>query len=145
VADHGRFAAWQGRPWRRRGNEYEALKRTISEGLLDLVEERYPGFRRLVAYQELSTPLSVESFTGHDRGAIYGVPATPERYRGGWFGVQTPVRGLLLAGSDVGSPGVVGAMMGGVMAASRLLGAAGYPRIMGAARAPGRPNRLLIV
>jgi all-trans-retinol 13,14-reductase len=141
ATDYARFAAWRERPWRCRGDEYAALKRTISEGLLELVERRYPGFSRLVAYQELSTPLSVEKFTGHSGGAIYGVPATPERYRGGWFGVQTPVRGLLLAGSDVGSPGVVGAMMGGVMAASRLLGAAGYPRIMGAARGSGGPTR----
>jgi phytoene dehydrogenase-like protein len=58
------FAEWRGTPWRRRGAEYEALKRALAERLLELAERAVPGLRQLVTYQELCTPLSVEHFTG---------------------------------------------------------------------------------
>lgn len=134
FADHASFAAWHSQPWKRRGDTYESLKHTIGEGLLDLVERYYPGFRQLVAYQEVSTPLSVETFTGQSSGAVYGIPATPERFRHGWFDIHTPIQGLLLTGSDVLSPGISGAMIGGVLTAAYLLGLAGFPRIVGAAQ-----------
>lgn len=133
-ADHSAFARWAGQPWQKRGADYAALKHTIAEGLLDLAERHVPGIREIVSYQELSTPLSVASFTGHAGGAIYGVPATPERLRRGQFGVRTSLPGLLLTGSDVISPGIVGAMMGGVLAAAQVLGPLGYPLIMQASR-----------
>jgi all-trans-retinol 13,14-reductase len=40
--------------------------------------------------------------------------------------VKTPVPGLLLAGQDVCAPGVMGAMMGGVLAATAI-----EPRVLG--------------
>jgi len=140
VTDGAPFARWRDRPWKRRGEEYEQLKSTISRGLLDLVERHYPGFRDLVAYQELSTPLTVEHFTGHTGGRIYGAPATPERFRDRRFGVRTPVKGLFLAGADAVSLGVVGAFMGGVLAAGAAMGPAGMRRIWAeAARASRAP------
>lgn len=46
------------------------------------------------------------------------------------------MRNLFLAGQDAGSPGIVGAMMGGVAAACQVLGPRGYPTITSALRAP---------
>jgi all-trans-retinol 13,14-reductase len=135
LVDQAAFAPWDERPWKRRGEEYEALKRTVAEALLAFADRHLPGLRRLVAYQELSTPLSIGTFTGHPGGALYGIPATPTWLATGRFGVRTPVRGLLLTGTDVGAPGVVGAMMGGTLTAAAVLGPAGFPRIMAAARA----------
>jgi phytoene dehydrogenase-like protein len=133
MADAAPFARWRDQPWRHRGEEYEALKATIGRALLDLVERHHPGFRQLVAYQELSTPLSVEHFTGHPGGRIYGAPATPARFRDRRFGVRTPVRGLFLAGADAVSLGVVGAFMGGALAAGAAMGSSGVRRIFAAA------------
>ena len=128
------FARWQAGAWRARGEEYEALKQRVSEALLASVEAHHPGFRALVAFQELSTPLTSEHFTGHAQGAIYGLPAVPERYRLRWLGPRTPLPGLLLVGADAASLGIVGALMGGVLGAAVALGSAGYPEIMKAAR-----------
>jgi len=139
VTDDGGFSRWRDLPWKRRGEEYERLKATVAGALLDLVERHAPGFRDLVAYQELSTPLTVEHFTGHPRGRIYGVPATPERFRDRRHGVRTPVKGLFLAGADATSLGVVGAFMGGVLAAGLALGPAGVARIMAEASRAARP------
>ena len=123
-------------PWRRRSPDYETTKNKISQGLLDFVESRHPGFRDLVEYAELGTPLTFEHFTAAPSGAIYGFPATPEKYRMSWLSARTPIRGLYLTGTDAGLLGIMGALMGGVLTASLLLGPFGFFRIMGAASSP---------
>jgi len=128
------FAAWREAPWKRRGPQYEALKRRIADALLGAVEGRYPGFRALVAHAELSTPLTLEHFGGQRRGLFYGIPATPARFADRTCGPRTPVRNLLLTGADAGTLGIVGALMGGAFAAAVAMGGAGFPLIRAAAR-----------
>ncbi|MHB1629375.1 MAG: phytoene desaturase family protein [Bacilli bacterium] len=134
------FQDWQGSAWMKRDESYRELKERMTETVLAYVEQRYPGFRDLVAYKELSTPLTVESFTGHHRGAIYGLPATPERIRRRWFGARTSIKGLLLTGADVCSLGIEGALMGGVFAAGAALGPLGFFRVMAAAHRHAAAN-----
>ena len=64
----------------------------------------------------------------------------------GSFPCASPVPGLYLSGSDVASLGIAGAMIGGLAAASKVLGPAGFFRIMAnvgrakaLAQAPVRP------
>ena len=120
-------------PWRRRGTDYESAKTRITGALLDLVEQHHPGFRDLVAYAELATPLTFEFFTGAPSGTIYGYPATPDRFRKTWLAPKTPIRNLYLTGADAAILGVMGALMGGVATASTLLGPAGFLQVMRAA------------
>jgi phytoene dehydrogenase-like protein len=101
-----------------------------------MIERHFPGFRNLVAYQELSTPATTESLTGHREGRPYGFPATPKRFTKSYLSARTPLPGLFMAGADAMSMGIMGAMMGGVIAASLNLGALGFPRIVAAARRP---------
>ena len=138
FVDYDAFAPWADERWKRRGTDYETVKERITQGLLDLVERHHPGFRDLVVYAELSTPLTVEGFTGHRRGGIYGLAATPQRIRDKLVPARTEVDGLFIAGADACSPGVAGALMGGVFAAGAVLGASGFPTIMGAARKEAR-------
>ena len=131
--DYRSLEAYRDEPWRRRSPDYESAKRRITQALIDIVEQHYPGFRDLVEYSELGTPLTFEYFTGAPSGCIYNYPGTPNRYRMEWLGVNTPVRNLYLTGTDAGSLGIMGALMGGVLTASRLLGPFGFFRIMRAA------------
>lgn len=131
--DDRQFSRWADRDWPHRGDDYQALKQRIAAGLLDLAEKHLPGLRDSVAFSELASPLSLAHFTGTRSGGCYGLAVSPERLRARWLGVRTPVRGLLMTGSDVASPGVAGAMMGGVLSAASVLGATGMPRIMRAA------------
>jgi hypothetical protein len=94
---------------------------------------RRPALHPVANVSELATPLTVQSVLGHSRGAIYGVPAVPDRYRLA-HGVRTPVPGLLLTGADVCSLGVEGALMGAAFAAGTLLGPLGFPRLVARAR-----------
>lgn len=136
FADAGAFDAWRDTPKGNRGADYSALKERIAAGLLRLAETAIPGLAGLVAYSELSTPLTVEHYTSHAGGAFYGLPATPERYRSPLPGPRTPVEGLYLAGQDAGCLGILGAAMGGMGAACQVLGPRGYPMIQAALRRP---------
>jgi phytoene dehydrogenase-like protein len=121
-------------PWRRRSPAYEEAKGRITEGLLALVEKQHPGFRTLVAFAELATPLSFEFFTGAPSGTIYGYPATPDRFRKPWLAPRTAIPNLYLTGTDAALLGIMGAMMGGVATASLLLGPTGFLEITKASR-----------
>jgi len=127
--------AFRKEPWRRRGTDYESAKVRITQALLDIVEQQHPGFRDLVAYAELATPLTFEHFTGMPSGTVYGYPATPDKFRKTWLTPKTPIRNLYLTGTDAAVLGVIGALMGGVATASTLLGPAGFLEIMRAASA----------
>jgi len=58
----------------------------------------------------------------YERGEIYGIASTPERFKMRALGARTPIQGLLLTGQDVASLGVIGALFGGVICASVALG-----------------------
>jgi phytoene dehydrogenase-like protein/NAD(P)H-flavin reductase len=137
------FDAWRGTETGARDAAYGELKDRISAGLLRLVDTAVPGFSAQVAYGELSTPLTVEHYTSHPQGRFYGLPGRPERYRDGLVAARTPIDGLHLTGCDVASLGILGATMGGLAAASGILGATGFLRVMtaigrGAAPIPAR-------
>jgi all-trans-retinol 13,14-reductase len=132
--------AFREEPWKRRGTDYESAKDRMTQALLDLVEQQYPGFRDLIAYAELATPLTFEFFTGAPSGTIYGYPATPDRFRKTWFTPKTPIRNLYLTGTDAAMLGVMGALMGGVATASTLLGPMGFIEIMRSASASPKPK-----
>ncbi|HQR45906.1 MAG TPA: NAD(P)/FAD-dependent oxidoreductase [Thermoanaerobaculia bacterium] len=134
AVDGAAFSRWAGTRWRRRGPEYDALKEKLAETLLDAVERRVPGFRDLVVYRELSTPLSTEHFTGHPGGEIYGIPATPERFTKGYLQVRTPVPGLFLTGADALFLGVVGAARAGLQCAVAVAGPSTFWKTMREAR-----------
>jgi all-trans-retinol 13,14-reductase len=100
-----------------RTESYEAFKALLERSLLAQVLERFPQLGPCVRVVEASTPISVATFTGAEHGAMYGLRTTPRRFLSQALRARTPLRGLYLAGQDVGTPGVVGAAMGGMMAA----------------------------
>lgn len=110
------FAPWSGTRWRRRGADYEDFKRRLQDALLAQLLENMPQLEPVVDYVELSTPLSTEHFVRPVAGSIYGVEPTPARFKNPHLRPATPIKGLYLAGSEVATVGVIGAMMGGVMA-----------------------------
>ncbi len=111
------FARWQDGRWRKRGEDYEALKKRLADQLLAQLLKHMPELGPMVAFAELSTPLSTEHFTRAPSGAIYGLEPTVERFQNRWLRPRTPIADLFLSGSDVATVGVIGAMMGGVLSA----------------------------
>ena len=115
------FERWAGSQWKKRGPEYDQLKQSMARRLRDELERHVPAVRGYIDFAELSTPLTTRHFANYSHGEIYGVSATPARFRLASLGARTPVRGLYRTGADVTTLGVAGAMFGGVIAASLIL------------------------
>jgi len=132
MVPYAAFAGWAETKWKRRGEEYDALKARLTARLLAELERQVPAAAGNIACAELSTPVSTRHFMNCGSGEIYGIAATPERYLLRELGARTPVRGLYLTGQDAASLGVVGALFGGVVSASAALGR----NLMGAVTKP---------
>lgn len=109
---------WAGLAPEERGADYQEFKARTEDAMFAQFERYFPDLARLVVFRELSTPLSTASITGHHHGAFYGLDVTPERVASKALRAATPISGLYLAGQDVASPGVPGAMWGGLLAAA---------------------------
>lgn len=109
--------AGDGRPMKR-GADYEAFKARMSASLRAQLLRHMPALEPMIAHAELSTPLSTEHFVRPMHGSIYGIEPTPERFRCRALRPRSPIAGLYFAGSEVSGVGVIGAMMGGVLAAA---------------------------
>jgi all-trans-retinol 13,14-reductase len=116
------FERWATSTWGKRGDDYEALKQSFGERLLEHLYDKLPQLRGRVDYWEVSTPLSMQHFCGYGRGELYGLDHDPERLRQGWLRPRTRIPGLWLTGQDVMSCGVAGAMMGGMASATAIVG-----------------------
>ncbi|MCH2178442.1 MAG: FAD-dependent oxidoreductase [Mariniblastus sp.] len=70
-----------------------------------------PDFRNYVIDTDLFTPTTIQRFTWHDNGAVYGAP---DKQLDG----TTHVDNLFLCGTDQGYVGIIGAMMSGISMAN---------------------------
>lgn len=116
------FAGWEDTRWKRRGGDYDDFKHSLAERLKSGLEQHVPAVRGKLDIAELSTPLSTRHFMNYQHGEAYGVSATPARFALRCLAPHTSVRNLYLTGQDVCTLGVTGALMGGVLAASAILG-----------------------
>ena len=119
---HGAFDRWADTRWKRRGTEYEDFKADLAARLRAALERYVPATRGKIDYDELSTPLSTRHFSNYEQGEIYGYAAVPARFRARSLGAHTSIRDLYLTGQDAGTLGVTGALFGGVITASLVLG-----------------------
>jgi len=91
--------------------DYAAQKAAWLETSLKQVVEFVPDFRPLIVYTDAFTPMTIQRFTGHLRGAVYG---TPNKVKMG----ATHLDNLFLCGTDQGFLGIVGAMLSGISMAN---------------------------
>lgn len=122
CTDYRHYEQWANTRWRKRGAEYDQRKREIQKRLLDDLYRLVPRTRGHVAHVEVSTPLTYETFGKRQRGDFMGVESSPSRFQQDWLRAHTPIRGLYLTGQDVSTDGVIGALVGGVICASAVLG-----------------------
>lgn len=98
--------------------EWSALKERIEAKMLAFFTEKFPALAPLIVYHELGTPLATAAFSGHEKGGFYGVETTPRRMFSEALNCRTPVPGLFFSGQDVMSPGIAGALSGGMFGAA---------------------------
>jgi len=113
------FSQWQDSTHRDRPEQYVALKAKIERNLLAQFERRFPALAPMVVYREVSTPLTMAECIGSVEGGI-GLEVSPRRFLSDSLRARTPVSGLYLTGQDFVTPGLPGAIMGGVLAAAAI-------------------------
>ncbi|MGI6402484.1 MAG: phytoene desaturase family protein [Thermoguttaceae bacterium] len=92
--------------------EYRRQKLIQYEKTLESAARFVPEFRGNVVDVDMFTPLTIQRYTGRERGAIYG--AADKQYDG-----LTPLKNLFICGADQGMVGIVGALMSGVVMANK--------------------------
>jgi all-trans-retinol 13,14-reductase len=121
AAPYEPFAPWADARWRHRGPAYDELKARFTERLLAQLYSYVPQVKGKVDLCELSTPLSTRHFANYPSGEIYGLTHDPARFELP-IRAETPIAGLYLTGQDLVTAGIVGALMGGVLTATAILG-----------------------
>lgn len=121
IAPYEWFKQWEDKRWMKRGEEYEAFKEQFAQRMLEKLYQVEPQLKGKVDYYELSTPLSTKHFVNYQKGEIYGLDHTPQRFQQKFLRVHTPVKKLYLTGQDVVSAGIGGALAAGMITASAIL------------------------
>lgn len=103
-----------------RGDDYREFKTKIETAMFAQFEQYFPELAKLVVFRELATPLTTASITGHHEGGFYGIGVTPARTKSSALRTKTPFDGLYLSGQDVASPGIPGALWGGMLCAASI-------------------------
>jgi len=91
--------------------EYNAQKATWLEATLKEVVKFVPDSRDSIIFTDIFTPKTIQRFTGHINGAVYG---TPNKIKTG----RTHLDNLFICGTDQGFLGIVGAMLSGISMAN---------------------------
>ncbi len=114
------FHNWITRPHKNKEISKRALSGDISNTILDLVESRFSGFRKMIGFQDLSLPINLD--TGeYIGGNIFGFPAIPQKFKVKWLHPETPLENFYITGSDISGHGVVGGMLSGVVTLNSIL------------------------
>ncbi len=121
LAPYEWFAEWEDTRWKKRGEDYDKLKEEYCQRMLEVIYKYVPQLKGKIDYYELSSPLSTKNFTSYEKGEIYGLDHTPDRFRQKFLRPRTPIKNLYLTGQDVVTAGVGGALFGGILAASAIL------------------------
>lgn len=106
-ANYERFRQADGTSSNGRSSQYQEMKTSWQQLSLAKISKMIGNFSKNIVYQDTFTPLTIEHYSGKAAGAVYG---SPLKVKDG----LTRYRNLLLAGTDQGFLGIVGAMLSGV-------------------------------
>ena len=109
-----------------RSDEYQQMKTTIQDKLLEILYLYYPKAKDHISFCECATPVSTEYYLNSVEGSSYGLAMTPERYSD--FDIiralrpDTDVKNLYLTGQDISTNGIAGAIGSAYLTAHKILG-----------------------
>ena len=117
----GWYQNWEKMEWKKRGKEYEDHKRELSERILNVLIKHVKGIESYIDYKELSTPLTVRDLANYQKGEMYGIDHSPNRFRQRWLRPKSMIGNLYYTGQDITTVGVSSALFSGLLTASSVM------------------------
>ncbi|NXX21073.1 RETST reductase, partial [Podargus strigoides] len=118
------FEEWKDKPVKKRGEDYEELKKTFVDTIMQTVFKLYPRVEDRIEYISGGTPLTNQHYIASPRGEIYGIDHSIARLQAEAMAAvraQTAVPNLYLTGQDLCLGGFMGALQGALICASAVL------------------------
>jgi len=125
LANWDWYKPWGETTLHRRGDDYEELKKSVAQKMIDRCCELFPKIKDHIDYVDVGSPLTNKYYIAQPHGEIYGLDHTRERLNAlncALLRPKTDIPGLFLTGQDVFLCGLAGASIGGLLAASQILG-----------------------
>lgn len=120
FVDWNAFRQWSHTVHKDREPDYLTLKKEIEDRLLAQLRKRIPEIMQYLVFAELSTPLTAQFFVNAHHGAIYGLEASPRRFKNADLRTRTPIRNFYMTGVDIAAIGVTSAMASGLLTAATI-------------------------
>uniref|UniRef100_A0A8B9SRZ2 All-trans-retinol 13,14-reductase n=1 Tax=Anas platyrhynchos TaxID=8839 RepID=A0A8B9SRZ2_ANAPL len=118
------FEEWKDEPVNKRGDDYEDLKKTFVDAVMEVVFKLYPNIEDKIEYISGGSPLTNQHYIASPRGEIYGIDHGTARMQAEAIATmrpQTAVPNLYLTGQDVSMCGFMGALHGALFCAGAVL------------------------
>ncbi|NXS55151.1 RETST reductase, partial [Brachypteracias leptosomus] len=118
------FEEWKDKPVHKRGDDYEDLKKTFVDAIMQTVFKLYPRIEDRIEYISGGTPLTNQHYLASPRGEFYGIDHNISRLQAEAIAAvraQTPIPNLYLTGQDLCLGGFMGALQGAIICASAIL------------------------
>ncbi|XP_062817383.1 all-trans-retinol 13,14-reductase isoform X3 [Anolis carolinensis] len=124
VTKYEWFEEWKEEKVTKRGLEYESVKNSFVDSIMDTVLKVYPHIKDKIEHVSAGTPLTNCHYIASPRGEMYGAEHSISRLQvevTTTIRPQTPVPNLYLTGQDVFLGGFPGALHGALICASAVL------------------------
>ncbi|XP_006031222.1 all-trans-retinol 13,14-reductase isoform X1 [Alligator sinensis] len=124
CAQYKWFEEWKDERASKRGVEYEGLKDTFVNSIMETIFKLYPAIKDKIEYVSAGTPLTNQHYLLAPKGEMYGADHGLLRLQAEVIATmrsQTPIPNLYLTGQDVFFCGFVGALYGAILCASSVL------------------------
>lgn len=95
-----------------RGERYEAFKRRKEEIIVEKLELKYPGIRKMIKGVYSSSPLTFKDYIGTKDGSMYGILKDANNIHASILNPRTRIPNLYLTGQNLIFHGILGATIG---------------------------------
>jgi len=125
LANWDWFCDWENKPVKKRGDDYDEIKKTIGEAMIEQTCQLFPQLRDHIDFVDIGSPVTNKYYIAQPQGEIYGLDHTAERFSHSLVAQlrpETDLPGLYLTGQDVFMCGFSGALVSGIITAQVCLG-----------------------